>query len=886
MSNIYIIDGNAYIHRAYHALPPLTGPAGQQVNAVYGFVRMLMKVQKQKHPDHWCVCFDFPAKNFRHELYPAYKAHRKAIDDELRSQMPLARRAAEALNIPIIEKEGLEADDIIAAIARDAAGAGVQVVIVSGDKDVLQLVKPGIEVWNESKGTTIDTEAVQAKYGLLPGQLPDMFALMGDTSDNVPGVKGIGPKTAQTLIAKYGSIEGVLSNVDNITGQVKEKLKAEAQNALLSKKLVIFDPDQAPHLDWKECRYQPPVEAVINAFFDEMGFISLKQGKTGEAEAQTAFSETPVKPLTIIPLPEVRQITSLIELRKAVASIVDTLFLEPGYAESGSINSYSFAAGSGPVYFCPINAGGHDLLSAPAFEGKIDPAAEFLGNGNICLVVHDIKKLLLASGIDPSAIKCRINDTMLAAYCIDAAVDTSTPESIAKTLVAKAVNTGADTELPEEAVAGAKAVECQRLLLEKFDEKLIGGLRKLYDDIELPVAFILTRMERTGIRVDLNYLTGLQNQFGQLLGTLCAEITTSAGVEFNINSPKQLGVILFEKIGLAGGVKTKSGGYSTNEEVLNSLAAAHPLPALILRHRELQKLKSTYIDALIPAADGNSRVHTRFNQAITATGRLSSSNPNLQNIPIRSTEGMKIRAAFAAAPGTVLLSADYSQIDLRALAHLCKDPALVRAFKGGEDIHTATAAEIFMADPSSIDDGQRRIAKTINFGIVYGISAFGLAQQLGIDNSQAKAYIESYFQRYPRIRAWQEELLSAARRDGFVTTLFGRVRSIPGINAKNGMIRSSAERMAINMPVQGTSADIIKIAMIAVDTQLTRNKLKTKMLLQVHDELVFETPENEVDAACALIKECMEHAVKLDVPLEVQLDKGMNWSQMGSWSEQ
>ncbi|MBN1621675.1 MAG: DNA polymerase I [Endomicrobiales bacterium] len=891
MKKLYLIDGNSYIHRAYHALPPLTTSKGEMVNAVYGFIRMMLKILNSEKPDYVAVCFDYPAKTFRHKEYPEYKATRKKIDEELKNQMPLARDAARALNLEVFEKEGYEADDIIATLAKDAEKDKVNVVIVTGDKDAYQLVDNNISILNEQKSIIYTPQKVEEKYGLKPEKMIDMFSLMGDSSDNVPGVRGIGEKTAVKLLQKFGSLENIFKNINSIEGRTKELLSGAKNDAEKSKSLVTLNSKVPLGKKWSDCEVKSIDENKAIEFFKRFEFTSLirdiSSDKTSINQAQA--QGVPVKF-------EVNLIESAEDLKKLIKSLkkTDKLSVDLETNNLNPLNSkivgISLSYDSKGGFYIPV---GHNYLNVPkqlAIKEVIKELKPIFEDKDIKKYGHNIKFDLLVLKNNDVTLQGIHFDTMIASYCLNPARSSHGLKNVTfeylgyrMTEIKELIGTGAKqitmdkVEINRVApYACADAVMVIRLAEGMEKELKEKNLEELFFDVEMPLVNILSEMESAGIKIDEKYLKHLSQEFLSSLSKLQRKIFTLAEEEFNINSPKQLAFILFEKLKLPVIKKTKTGS-STDEEVLRTLSSQHDLPKYLLEYRELQKLKSTYIDALLDLLDfKENRIHTSFNQTVTATGRLSSSNPNLQNIPIRTEYGKKIRRGFIAEKGFLFLSADYSQIDLRALAHISEDKALINAFNKGEDIHTATAKEVF----GKVDADLRRVAKTINFGIVYGQSPYGLAQQLGISNSQAKEYIDHYFSKYSGVKVWKEKIIKQAQKDGYVSTLLGRIRYLPEINAKNAQVRGFAERMALNTPIQGTSADIIKVAMINVDKEIRKNHDETRLLLQVHDELLFEVPEKEIRNIARIVKSLMENSVQLKVPVVVDVKAGKNWMDM------
>jgi len=899
MTKLYIIDANAYVHRAYHALPPLTNSKGEMVNAVYGFIRMILKLLKQEKPEYLIVAFDYPARTFRHDKYPEYKATRKEIDDALKHQMPLAREAANALNLSVVEKQGFEADDIIATLARQARKDKAEVVIVSGDKDARQLVENGITVWDEAKNISYNTDKVIEKYGIEPKQLVDMFALMGDASDNVPGIKGVGEKTATKLVKEFGSVENLLKNTSKLEGKLKTLIEEKGGDAEKSKDLIRLHEQVPLDITWKDGRIKPLDDQKLEEFLKKMEFKSLIKelipGSSAEIEKEEAehkeISKAKYKTNIIFEEKELSRLIEEIREKCLVSIDLETTSTDEHKAD---IVGFSFALNEKEAYYLPVR---HKYLNAPKqipLETAIRKLKEILEDAKIKKCGQNIKYDMLVlkhGGIELGGIYF---DSMVASYCINPSRASHGLKNLAldytdfkmteiEELIGKGAKqvTMAEVEIQQAAEYACADAVTVMMLKEKFEPELKEKkLEKLFYDLEMPLINILAEMEYFGIRVDMPLLEKLATEFSHSLKKIEKDIYRLAGKEFNINSPKQLSVVLFEELKLPILKKTKT-GYSTDEEVLNELSEKHELPAKLLEHRELQKLKSTYIDSLMALADKKtSRVHTSFNQAVTATGRLSSSEPNLQNIPIRSEYGKQIRSVFISEKGCTLLSADYSQIDLRMLAHISGDQALIKAFKDGEDIHSATARDIFGVTEKSVTPEQRRFAKTINFGIIYGLSPYGLSQQLKIPATEARNYIDKYFKKYKGVKEWMDELLKETRVKGYVTTLFGRIRYLPDINSKNARVRGFAERMAMNTPIQGSSADIIKIAMINLDRHFRKEEYATKMLVQVHDELLFETPDKELHKTAKLAKTEMEAAMKLKVPVIVDLKSGPNWAEM------
>ena len=882
---VYLIDASAYIYRAYHAIAPLTNKSGLPTHAVYGFTNILLRVLREKAPKFVGVAFDVRGPNFRHEMYQAYKANRPSMPDDLACQIPYIKEIVVDHNFACLERQGYEADDLLASAAKKLAAQGHPVILVSGDKDLLQLVSEDITVWDPMRDVFMDPAAVQKKYNILPEQLLDFFALMGDSSDNVPGVAGIGPKTAEKLINEYGSLEGIYQNIETLSQiKLKDKLLTNRENAFLSRRLIALKDDlDSPELQAYAIR--EPNEEKLQELYTFLDFSRLLKIQPSAAVAL----ETKGFQL-ITTESQLQEVCQQLAQAPFLALDTETTSLDPLLAELVGI---SLCGTAEEAWYLPI---GHRDINGNLVAGQLPFAlvkkilTPLFSAPHLPKLCHNLKfdlAILKNQGLHLSG---PLWDTMIASYLLDPSrrsqkLDDLCLEMLGKRLTSFGEVTGGDKR-PDSfayvAPEAAKDYSCEDvagtcLLWQQFRPQLEQlGLWELFSDLEMELVPILAQMEQTGITVDQAQLHRLSVDFGQQLTELEKTIYALAGEEFNINSTRQLGEILFAKLGLPQGRKTKT-GYSTDVKVLEGLARQHDLPATIMAHRNLSKLKNTYVDRLPELIHPRTcRVHTSFNQTVTATGRLSSSNPNLQNIPIRTPEGQKIRAAFVAAPGQLFLSADYSQIDLRVMAHYAQDPALLAAFRAGSDVHSQTAAEIFQINPAFISPEMRRVAKTINFGIIYGISAFGLATQLNLGRKEAATFIERYFTHYAGVRRFMDEIVAKARQDGFVTTLLNRRRLLPDINSANKASREFAERTAINTPIQGSAADIIKLATIAATRRLSEQGLGAKLLLQIHDELVFEVPAQEIEATGAVVKEAMEGVMRLDVPLVVNTVVGEN----------
>jgi DNA polymerase I len=910
-SRLLLIDGSGFIFRAYHKLPPLNNPHGTPVNAVYGFTTMLLKLREAMHATHAVVVFDAKGKTFRHDLYAEYKAHRPPAPEDLIPQFPLVREAASALSFPIIEQSGMEADDIIATYAVQGAAAGMEVCIVSSDKDLMQLYGKGIGLFDPMKNATITQADIMAKFGVAPEQVIDVQALIGDSSDNIPGIKGIGVKTAAELITQFGSLDALLDRAAEIPQAKRRELIMQGREAAeLSRQLVTLRTDCVGLLPLEALRL-PRFDAQIFAVFcNEQGFKSLAK-KAGVANVGEARHKPTVAQPSLPPHNASEKHYQLIQSMEAlhalllqhtdlpvVACDTETTGLDAASAELVGI---SLAWREGEAYYLPLAHKTH----AQAELGALDTASPqnlpmqealaalkpLLQGSGVLKVGHNIKyDLLMLSryGIDVSP----YDDTMLLSYLLGAGAGLHNMDALAeahlgiKTIAFKDVTGSGKAQVtfnyvPLEVACDYAAEDADvtlRLHHHFKPQVLEAGLTTVYERIDRPLIAVIARMEAVGVRVDRGWLAELSHRFATEMNVLEQEIYALAGHPFAIGSPKQLGEVLFDELALAKGKKSgKTGAYSTDAEVLEELALSHELPAKVLAWRQLAKLKGTYTDTLPRQVNGRTgRVHTSYGLAGTTTGRLSSSDPNLQNIPIRSEQGRLIRNAFVAEAGYTLMSADYSQIELRLLAHIADITPLKEAFREGRDIHAATAAQMFGVPLDGVDAELRRRAKTINFGIIYGISAHGLAARLGISRTQAAQYIDAYFTQYAGIQAYMESAKEQARAQGYVTTLAGRRIHTPLIRDTNPARRAFAERAAINAPLQGTAADIIRAAMIAVDALLQRERTQSRMLLQVHDELVFEIANGE-EALIPRIARTMEQVVRLSIPLVVETGTGSHW---------
>jgi len=884
---LYLIDGSAYIYRAYHAVRGLTDSRGFPTNAVFGFTRMLLKLIQDRGPEYVAMFFDAKGPTFRHEIYKAYKANRPPMPEDLSVQIPHIKEVTQGFNITVIEMQGFEADDLIGTLGRKAEKAGFSVVMVTGDKDFVQLVTDKAVIWDPMKDTTIDLASVIETYGVEPAQMIDVMGLSGDSADNIPGVPGIGPKTALGLIKTFGNIQRLYEQVDTITKKKQhENLVRYKEQALLSRELVTINTGAPIPFESQDFKFKDPDNEKLAELFKKFEFRQLQQTFPKHMDLSQK------KYQTILEINMLEDLVVLLESAEQFAIDTETTSKDPMQA---ALVGMSFSLKPDEAFYIPL---AHDYPEAPGqleIKTVLNQLKPVLENPDIKKIGQNIKydwMVLRRYGIDLYGV---IFDTMLASYLLNPSKRVHSLDQIALDYL------DYKTISYEEVVGkGKKALNFAQVTLEKAapyacedaDVTLKAysvltprleelGLAELLADVEMPLAPVLMEMETTGVCVDTQRLQLLSKSFAHQLEKLEDKIYSIAGQEFNIRSPQQLGNILFEELKLPVQKKTKKKtGYSTDVNVLTALADQHELPALILRHRTLAKLKSTYTDALLDLIHPETgRIHTSYNQTVTATGRLSSSNPNLQNIPIRTEEGIEIRRAFVPRQGWIMVSADYSQIELRILAHYADDKILIQAFKDDEDIHTRTATEVFQVFPSFITPDLRRQAKVINFGIVYGMSPYGLSKELEISRKMAKTYIDNYFARYKGVKQFMEQTVKDARKTQRTSTLLGRIRLLPDINSSNKNMREFAERTAINTPIQGTAADFIKLAMIKIDTKLKAKGLKAAMLLSVHDEIVFEVPPDELAIVQNIVKETMEGIWSLKVPLKVNIVVGENWAE-------
>ncbi|QIZ49028.1 DNA polymerase I [Dickeya zeae] len=918
---LILVDGSSYLYRAYHAFPPLTNAAGEPTGAMYGVLNMLRSLLQQYHPSHVAVVFDAKGKTFRDDLFEHYKSHRPPMPDDLRAQIEPLHRMVKAMGLPLLSVSGVEADDVIGTLAQQSERAGKPVLISTGDKDMAQLVTPQITLINTMNNTILGPDEVCAKYGIPPSLIIDFLALMGDSSDNIPGVPGVGEKTAQALLQGVGGLDALYGNLDKIAGltfrgakTMAAKLEQHKDVAYLSYQLATIKTDVELELGCEQLTVNEPDVTELRELFARYEFkrwlADVEDGKWLQGGKKSPAAVPFVKPDTEDAPKEASSVLS----QDGYVTILDESSLQDWIARINAAGLFSFdtetdgldtltanlvgislAIKPGEAAYLPL---GHDYLDAPTqldrdtVLARLKPLLENEAIGKIGQNLKFDKGVMARYGIDLRGI---VFDTMLESYVLDSVAGRHDMDSLSERylqhktitfeeIAGKGKNQLTFNQIPLEqaAVYAAEDADVTLRLHETLWAKLEPqqDLCKVFKNIDMPLVPVLSRMERTGVLIDTTILAEHSQELTQRLAELEVQAHELAGEAFNLASPKQLGAILYEKLQLPVIKKTPKGAPSTNEEVLAELALDYPLPKLILEHRGLAKLKSTYTDKLPQMINPlTKRVHTSYHQAVTATGRLSSSDPNLQNIPVRNEEGRRIRQAFIAPQGYQILAADYSQIELRIMAHLSRDAGLLKAFSEGLDIHRATAAEVFGLPLDKVTTEQRRSAKAINFGLIYGMSAFGLSRQLGIARNEAQKYMNLYFERYPGVQEYMERTRQQAAEQGYVSTLDGRRLYLPDIHSRNAMSRKAAERAAINAPMQGTAADIIKKAMIAIDDWLQQEKPLATMLMQVHDELVFEVHHSVMDEVSAKIRNLMEGCMQLDVPLQVDIGTGSNWDQ-------
>ena len=898
---VVLVDGSSYLFRAFYALPDLRSTDGHPTGAIRGVISMLRRLAKDYPQSPLAVVFDAPGRTFRDDLYAEYKANRSAMPDDLREQIAPIHAMIKAMGLPLVSVEGVEADDVIGTYAAQATALQRETVISTGDKDMAQLVTPYVTLVNTMTETTTDAEGVRAKFGVGPELIVDYLALMGDTVDNIPGVPKVGPKTAAKWLNEYGSLDALMSRSDEVKGRVGENLRDSLGQLPLSRELTQIKCDLELPLTFEDLLPTPPDNETLADFYRQFEFKSWSQeldipGVAAQAPSAAVADKTAEPVATdydlILDEAQLQQWIALLEAETLIAMDTETTSIDYMQAE---LVGFSFAVGPGRAAYLPV---AHDYPGAPdqlSLQHALQALAPVLANPDIAKVGQNLKydmSVLARYGV---AVKGTFHDTMLQSYVLNSVATRHNMDALAgfylnrKTIhfedvAGKGAKQLTFNQVPLETAADYAAedadvtLQLHHCLYPQLQAE--PSLLSVYDNIDMPLVPILSEVERQGTLVDGRMLKQHGAELADRLNELTQEVWSLAGENFNLDSPKQLQTILYDKMGLPVLKKTPGGQPSTAEPVLADLAQDYELPQMILTYRSLAKLKSTYADKLpldIHAETG--RIHTSYHQAVAATGRLSSSDPNLQNIPIRNAEGRRIRQAFVAPAGNVILAADYSQIELRIMAHLSADQGLSQAFAENQDIHRATAAEVFSLTPQEVADDQRRSAKAINFGLIYGMSAFGLAKQLNISRGLAADYIERYFQRYPGVLRYMDETRALAAEQGFVETVFGRRLYLPEINAKAVPRRQAAERTAINAPMQGTAADIIKLAMISVQQWLPASGLDARMIMQVHDELVFEVAESDVDALNAGVIERMAGAAALNVPLVVDTGVGENWDQ-------
>ncbi|MEQ6340325.1 MAG: DNA polymerase I [Gammaproteobacteria bacterium] len=892
---LILVDGSSYLYRAFHALPPLTNSRGEPTGAAYGVVNMLRKLIADYQSEHVTVVFDAKGKTFRDELFEHYKAHRPPMPDDLRTQIEPLHAIVRAMGLPVLVIDGVEADDVIGTLAVQAAALNLPVVISTGDKDMAQLVDGHVTLVNTMSNTTLDAQGVIEKFGVSPGQIIDYLALVGDTSDNIPGIPKVGPKTAAKWLQEHGSLNNIIAKAGQISGKVGESLRENLHLLPLSRQLATIRCDVPLPVGPLDLQSQPADTAALRELFQRMEFKTW----LGQLDQEKPANDpSPAPPSlasdyqTVLTEADLEHWLSRLEQAELFAFDTETTSLDYMQAE---IVGVSFCIQPGEAAYVPL---AHDYPGAPAQlsrEWVLERLRPLLEDASRPKVGQNLKydmSVLANHGITLAGIRY---DTMLESYVLNSTASRHDMDTLALThlghktirfedIAGKGAKQltfnqiGIEQAAPYAAEDADITLRLHHALWPRLSAE--PGLEKLFNEIEVPLVPVLSRIERNGVLVDAGMLYRQSEELARQMLDIQQQAHSAAGQPFNLDSPKQIQAILFDKLQLPVLEKTPKGQPSTAESTLAELALDYPLPKLILEHRTLAKLKSTYTDKLPGQINPRSgRVHTSYHQAVAATGRLSSSDPNLQNIPIRSAEGRRIRQAFIAPPGHKIVAADYSQIELRIMAHLSQDDGLLRAFSRGEDIHRATAAEIFGASPDQVTSEQRRNAKAINFGLIYGMSAFGLARQLGVERGAAQQYMDLYFARYPGVKAFMDRTRTQTRADGYVETLFGRRLYLADIKSSNQQRRQYAERAAINAPMQGTAADIIKLAMLKTDAMILAGNLTAKMVMQVHDELVFEVPENTLRQTIEDIRHCMSSAATLSVPLVVDIGVGNNWDE-------
>ena len=896
---LILVDGSSYLYRAYHAMPPLTNSDGESTGTIYGVINMLRKLIRDYKPEHMAVVFDAKGKTFRNDLYAEYKATRPPMPDDLREQIAPIHEIVKAMGLPLLCVDNVEADDVIGTLAKQATAAGIETVISTGDKDMAQLVSEHVTLVNTMNNSKTDIAAVQEKFGLTPQQIVDYLALMGDKVDNIPGVDSVGPKTATKLLQQYGSLQGVIQHADEVKGKLGEKLRAAVDALPLSYQLATIKMDVELDFTPETLDMQVADNQKLAELYRRYEFKSwLQELDSAPAAATSTKADEPATSIethyeTILTKQQLDN--WLARLQKAELFAFDTETTSLNYLQA-RIVGMSFSIKAGEAAYLPL---AHDYPGAPDqldFDATLALMKPLLEDPKALKVGQNLKydrHILLNHGIDLQGIA---HDTMLQSYVLDSTATRHDMDSLAEKYLNRSTihfediagkgkkqltfnEIGLEEASPYACEDADITLQLHHILWPKV--QAIPSLEIVYRELEMPLLPVLNTLERNGVHIDIFMLQQQSDQLALDIDRLEKEAHASAGTKFNLGSPKQLQEILYDQQQLPVRKKTPKGQPSTAENVLQELADdGYELPQIIMQYRSLSKLKSTYTDKLPQQVNQQTgRVHTSYHQAVTATGRLSSSDPNLQNIPIRTETGRKIREAFVAGIGAKILAADYSQIELRIMAHLSGDKSLLTAFAEGEDIHRHTASEIFGVEPKNVTGDQRRSAKAINFGLIYGMSAHGLSKQLGIERHQAAKYMETYFERYPGVRNYMDNTREQAKKDGYVETIFGRRLYLPEINSSNGLRRQYAERTAINAPMQGSAADIIKRAMLSIHDWLLEADTGIRMIMQVHDELVFEVPEDQLDLAKTEIEQFMIQAADLEVPLEVGIGVGDNWEQ-------
>ncbi len=883
--SLYLVDGSGQFHRAYHAIRGLATSRGLPTNATYGFTTMLRKLLDDESPEYVGILFDAPGPTFRHEQYAEYKANRPKMDDELAVQIPWVRRVCEAFRLPVSEVPGFEADDTIATLTRLAVEKGLEVVVVSADKDLLQLVSDDVEVLNPGREGTgairFDRSAVEAKWGVPPERIADVLALVGDSVDNVPGVPGIGDKGARDLVRTYGPVEAVLEHAGEVKRKAyREGLQNHADLALLSKQLVTLRSDAPVELDLEALKRHEVDRSKAHTLFKELEFQLLAREYVPDVAATAEEHEI---------LTGAEEIQAAVGAASAAGRVALTVVVTSQRAMRARVLGIALAWRPGHSVYVPLAHSGLDLPKALPADEALALLGPLLGNPKVRKLSAHSKRDHVVLGRLGVPLAGLDFDALLASYLLTPGRRGHALEDMAFEVLEERRSPGTGGIAAEDAAADptARAAGGDAGVVLRLDEPMTLRLEEeelipIFESVEMPLVEVLADMERVGVKVERELLDSMSGEMEIRLRALTKDIHRLAKGEFNINSPAQLREVLFERLGMKSGKKTaKTRAASTAEDVLEELALVHELPRKILEYRSIQKLKSTYVDALPELINPETgRIHATMNQTVAATGRLSSADPNLQNIPIRTAEGRRIREAFVAEPGHVLLSADYSQVELRILAHLSRDETLIDTFRRGEDVHDRTASEVFGPLSPIPPDAQRRIAKMVNYALLYGKTGFTLAKDLGVSRKEADSFIEAYFARYPRVRSFIDETIDKARETGTVRTLLGRLRRLPDLHAKNRPVRMEAERQAMNTPVQGSAADLIKRAMLDLWRELHERKMSSRLILQIHDELLLEVPEAEADAAKALVTRVMEGALELVVPLVVDARLGKSWAEV------